>query len=109
MTNMYQKSAKRMTAGGHSVHFMQRVIEALDVLPSELAEKLDVDLGDVLALWTGSRGKLVALDQDEVWVKLAEYVDKRIAACLSVREELQRKLNLDRTARAAERQRTLSR
>lgn len=91
------------TKTGHSVHFLQRVLEALDCDIAYLAKELGIPYQDLLDIWKGSRLKIIAVDQDAAWVKIADYVDLRIGAMLSVREELQRKLNLERKQRAIHR------
>ena len=92
-----------------SVHFMQRVCEALDVEPYELALKLKVPYGEIEGMWTGTRLQLASVDHDEAWQALARYVDKHTGMLLSIREELQRKLNIERRRRDAERLRVLNR
>lgn len=101
--------SRRVTKNGHSLDLVRRILDTLDWLPMEASERLGVPVSDIIALMKGTCKQLVPLDQDEVWVKLADHVDRRIGALLAVRSELQRKLNVDRAERAAQRLRTLNR
>lgn len=93
----------------HAPHFMQRVCEALDVLPLELAEKLQVPYADIEDMWTGSRLQIGEVLHEEVWEKLGQYIDRHMGMMLAVREELRRKMNLEMRRRLTERERILNR
>lgn len=97
------------TKTGHSVNLVQRCAEALDLQPLELAHLLDTTYEDVIGVWTGKRSSLIAVDMDETLLKLVSHVNDRIAKLLGVREELQRKIDIDRRERAEQRRRTLER
>lgn len=109
MQEKTRRVANRRTKSGHSVNLIQRCGEALDMLPLELAEAIGVPYQDVQDIWTGGRSDLIAVDEDPAMLALVAYVNKRIAALLGIREELQRKINLDRHERAEQRRRTLER
>jgi plasmid maintenance system antidote protein VapI len=95
--------SNRRTKTGQSVDFMQRIIVALDADYVYLAHRIDVPVEDISAMLKGSRSKLIAVDQDEVFAKIATYVDTQIGMLMSVREELQRKLTQDRQERLMQR------
>lgn len=97
------------TNNGPSTAFLARILEALDCDLSWLAQEAHVKYDEVLAMHHGTRMQLVAVDQDPAWMAIAAYVDKRIGLLLAVRTELQRKLDLDRLERAAQRKRILER
>jgi hypothetical protein len=53
----------------------------------------------------GTRGQIAAVDQDEIWVVFADYIDARMGQMVSVREELQRKMSTERKKRLVNRMR----
>lgn len=79
--------------------FLWRICHALDEPPRMLAKNIGVDYKDLLPLLDGQRGALAELDRDEVWFKINEYVSKKTGLLLAIREELNRKLQADRTKR----------
>jgi len=97
------------TGSGESRDFLKRVLDALDMPLLEASHRFDIPLKTLIALHKGTRAEIAAIDHDEFWVLLAGYVDDRLAKLLSVREEMQRKLNTERTRRAAHRLRMESR
>lgn len=100
---------KVTTIGGHSLDFVQRILDSLNLPPLIVAAKLGVPLGDVLAIQRGTRKRVIAVDEDELLTKLAGLVDTQIGALLSVRQELQRKLDQDRAERERQRARIANR
>lgn len=68
----------------------------LDVV---LATGHRIGYDELKGLQGGSRLSTVAVDQDETWQKLCEYTDERLGALLAAREELQRKINIERRKR----------
>lgn len=92
------------TKGGHDADFLMRIIQSLghdSILDLVLATGIPFD--DLKELH-GSRSASMPVDQSETWQKIAAYADKRIGLLLSVREELQRKLNIERRQRLKRRQ-----
>lgn len=79
--------------------FLWRICHALDEPPRMLAKNAGVEYKDLLPLLDGQRGMLVELDRDEVWWKISEYVSRKTGMLLAIREELNRKLQADRTKR----------
>lgn len=90
--------------------FVHRIINALGETPRALAQRLGLsykhDLQPIMFL---SEAELVDSDIDEVYSKLSNAVDERIGQLLAAREALQRKLQADRTRRAARMERVRNR
>lgn len=80
--------------------FLWRICHALDEPPRMLAKNAGVEYRDLHPLLEGQRGMLAELDRDEAWIKISEYVARKTGLLLAVREELNRKLQADRTKRA---------
>ena len=81
--------------------FLWRICHALDEPPRLLASNIGVAYKELLPLLDGQRGELCELDRDEVWMKLSRYVAQKQGAIMAVREELNRKLQSERTRRAS--------
>lgn len=79
--------------------FLWRICHALDVPPRMLAARLGVDYAELEPL-LDHRHKLVEIDRDEVWWKLAEYVSVRLGEIMAIRHELDKSLQKDRASRA---------
>lgn len=80
--------------------FLQRICIALEVTPRGLARKLGVPYKEIEPLLS-PRHMLAEIDRDPTWWKIAEYVDKRMAMHMAVKNELNKALQQDRTKRAA--------
>lgn len=89
--------------------FFRRIVRALGGTPEAIAKDMGISLGQLLTRYDAARRELAQIDHDPFWITLAEYVDKRVGEMVSVREELQRKLNADRKARLAQRLRVTER
>lgn len=81
--------------------FLVRICKALDEPPRALAFKLGVDYAELAPL-LDERHRLAEIDRDEVWWKIAEYVDRRLGDMMAVRHELNVALQKDRSKRAAQ-------
>lgn len=79
--------------------FLVRICHALDVPPRMLAARIGVEYAELEPL-LDDRHKLVEIDRDEVWWKLAEYVNIRLGELMAIRHELDKSLQKDRAARA---------
>lgn len=79
--------------------FLMMICQALDMTPYELARRIAVHPDEIAGLIKGRAGELIEIDVDPVWHAIADYVDRHIAGCLAVREELNRKLQRDRQKR----------
>lgn len=75
--------------------FMTRLQLALDMTPKQLAYALSTPLREVIDR-TGSRSVMSSGAVDPFWPRLSAYVNTRLAGLLTVKEELDRKLRLDR-------------
>lgn len=69
-----------------------------------LATDHRISYDELEALKGPSRLGTVAIDESETWQKLVEYTDVRLGALLAAREELQRKVNIERRRRLERRQ-----
>lgn len=81
--------------------FLVRVCNALDEPPRMLAKNIGVEYDELKPLLTGSRGQLVDFDKTDVLWKVYDYVSMRMGMMLAIREELDRKLQADRSNMAA--------
>ena len=79
--------------------FLWRICHALDVPPRMLAARIGVEYAELEPL-LDERHKLVEIDRDEVWWKLAEHVNVRIGELMAIRHELDKALQKDRASRA---------
>ena len=84
---------------GRPLPYFARLIRALTGDQEQLAKHLGITMSEMTALSKGSRKQLVDLDRDEMWFLLDELVSSRIGELISIREELSRKLAVDRRAR----------
>lgn len=64
-----------------------------------LAARIGVEYAELEPL-LDDRHKLVEIDRDEVWWKLAEHVNVRIGELMAIRHELDKALQKDRASRA---------
>lgn len=83
--------------------FVGRICAAVGKPRADLAKLLGVKESDLARLAKTERKELAGMDEDPMWTRLAEYVDKRIGLLLAVREELNRKLAEDRQKKLARR------
>lgn len=90
---------RTVSAPGVNDSFLWRVCKALDEPPRMLAANMGVPYEELAPL-LDERHKLAEIDRDEVWWKLAEYVDRRMGLILAVRSELNKALQQDRQRRA---------
>ncbi len=79
--------------------FLWRICHALDMPPRMLAAAIDVPYTELEPL-LDERHLLVEMDRNEVWWKLAEFVNERMGMLMAVRHELDKSLQKDRAARA---------
>jgi plasmid maintenance system antidote protein VapI len=79
--------------------FLERICIALDMPPRMLAHAIGVEYAELEPL-LDARHKLVEIDRDEVWWKLAEYVNVRLGTLMAIRHELDKALQRDRASRA---------
>lgn len=89
---------------------LMRVLYSLgyeSLLDMTLASGIPHD--DLKALQKGARGATEDMDYSETWQRIAIHVDERLGMVMAAREELQRKLNLDRLKRAERRKAILCR
>jgi hypothetical protein len=93
------------TESGQSLNFLQRILDALDMTAEQAASRFAFALGDLQQMRHGTRGQIAAVDQDEIWVVFADYIDARMGQMVSVREELQRKMSTERKKRLVNRMR----
>lgn len=80
--------------------FLQRICTALEVTPRGLARKLGVPYKEIEPLLS-PRHMLAEIDRDPTWWKISEFVDRRIAMHMAVKNELNKALQQDRVKRAA--------
>lgn len=96
-----QKSKSGRPVAAHS--FVTRIAIALDCDLAKLCQICEEDPVAFLETLTASRGELIEVNVDPMWRKLQDYVDIRLAACLAIRQELERKLALDAKKQLAHR------
>lgn len=89
--------------------FMQRICKALDTDAYSLSHSIGVPYEDVMAVWKGQRSEIIDIDIDPMWAYIADHIDARIGALMSVRAEFNMKLERDRKKRAARRDRIANR
>lgn len=89
----------------HSPDFLDRLLAATGLPLYRLSAETGIKPSELKGMMRGSRMHLVPVDQDEVYEKLVAYADKRIGELMSIREEVRRKLALDRRRRAEDRKR----
>lgn len=80
--------------------FLWRICKALDEPPRMLAHNIGVPYHQLAPLLS-DRFHLAEIDRDEVWWKVAAYVDERMGILMAIRHEMTRALNTDRSKRAA--------
>lgn len=85
------------------VEFLARIINALDMPVEDAAKLFGVTPLQMAHLMKKPRGSLPNIDRDEMWAKIIQLVNDKIAQCMAIREELNRKLYADTQRRAAER------
>jgi len=74
--------------------FMTRIQLALDMTPRQLANTLELPYRDVIDR-VGPRSVMSSSVTDPFWQTLLDYVNSKLAGCLAVKDELERKLRLD--------------
>lgn len=87
--------------------FLMRIVRLLgheSLLDVVLATEHRITHDELEALKGVTRMGTVAIDESETWQKIVEYTDVRLGALLAAREELQRKINLERRRRLERRQ-----
>lgn len=85
------------------VEFLARIVNTLDMPVEDAAKLFGVTPLQLKHLMKKSRGSLPNIDHDEMWAKIIQLVNDKIAQCMAIREELNRKLYADTQRRAAER------
>ena len=103
-----ERTARRVMGAIGDDDFLTRLQVALELTPRQLAKALDIPFRDVLDRH-GKRGSLSEVDADPFWILLSQYVDRKIGEYIGVREELQRKLSVERRRRAEQRRRVTER
>jgi len=93
------------TESGQSLNFLTRILDALGMTAEQAAARFIFAPGDLQQMQTGTRGQIAAVDQDEIWVKLADHIDAQMGKLVSVREEMQRKMSSERKKRMLNRMR----
>jgi hypothetical protein len=86
--------------------FLMRLVRLLghdSILDVVLASGHRFTYDELKALQGPSRLGTEAVDENETWQKLIAYTDERLGALLAIREELQRKINIERRRRLARR------
>lgn len=76
-----------------------RVCIALDLPPRNLALEVGVPF-DELSPLLDDKHRLADMDYDEVWSKIAQYVDTRTGHIMALRQQLTAQLTAERTRRA---------
>lgn len=77
-----------------------RVCKALDEPPRMLANNIGVPYGDIEPLLSPTTYLLADMDKDETWWLIYEYVGKRMGELMAARNEMDKKLQRDRSRRA---------
>lgn len=83
---------------------MERLRLGLNISVRELSEICGVSIRDIRLLCDGGTRRQLGED-DDMYERLLDYVNVRAGAILAVRQELYVKLQADRTARLARRER----
>lgn len=80
--------------------YLERICAALDYTPRELAKFIGVAYKDLEPLLR-PLNEVADINKDNVWWLIAAFVDRRMAAHLAVKAELNRALTQQRTQQAA--------
>jgi DNA-binding XRE family transcriptional regulator len=78
---------------------MKDVLTALDLSADELARKIGVSRKDILAEMR--EPNRCDLDYDPLWIAIRDYIDKRLAGVLAVRQEINAQLDRRQKVREA--------
>lgn len=95
---MGRRTGKEPTADDS---FVWRICHALDQTPGELAANMGVHPEELEPLLKGGSSELVDVDMDDAWYRLADYVARQIGTLMTIRREMNVKLQKDRTKRAS--------
>lgn len=81
--------------------FLGQICLALGMRPARLAMELDIPFADIKEVMEIKTKDLVISEHVEIWRKLMEHVDVKTGMYVAVREELNRRMQHDRTRRVA--------
>jgi hypothetical protein len=100
-----RKAGSGTTKSGQSLNFLTRILDALGMTAEQAAARFMFSPGDLQQMQHGTRGQIAAIDQDQIWVALADHVDEQMGKLASIREEMQRKMSSERKKRLLHRMR----
>ncbi len=83
--------------------FILRIVKALDIDFPRLAEICEISYHDIEELLDAKRTKVSKFDTDPMWNKLDDYVRLRLALTMAVKQDLDAKMQDDRSRRVAQR------
>lgn len=79
--------------------FIWRICYALELHPTELAERLGVNYAkEIKPLLRNTSGQ-IGFEYDELWLKIQDLVSEKIGYCMAVRSEIDRAVQKERAKR----------
>jgi hypothetical protein len=79
--------------------FIWRVCYALELHPTELAERLGVNYKKEIKPLLNATGGQIGFEYDDLWIKIQELVSEKMGYCMAVRGEIDKALQKERAKR----------